>query len=100
MHAKGMDQTMIDTAVATGTAGHDVAEILGRAHRHAVPPGGHSRYGAAASGARGYRADEVAPARAVSRGTAMAICCGRTASGAWCIASGRARSACCCGATL
>ena len=53
MHAKGMDQTMTDTARGDRTADQDFAEVLGGAHGHAVPPGGYTRGGAAqAPGAR------------------------------------------------
>ena len=52
MHAKGMDQTMIDTAVATGLARQDLAQVLGRALGHAVSPGRHPRGRTPQAGAR------------------------------------------------
>ena len=41
LHAKGIDQNMIDLALATGNPGEGLAEVLGRAPRPAVPSGRH-----------------------------------------------------------
>ena len=99
MHAKGMDQTMIDMRRRHRHAGQDLAEILGRAHGHAVPPGRHPRAGAAQAGGKATRPDETQrrlaqfPALRLWRPAARG-----SAAGACCIASGPARSGCCCGA--
>ena len=39
MHAKGMDQRMIDVALGTGMPVNDLAEVLGRAHGPVLSPG-------------------------------------------------------------
>ena len=49
MHAKGIDQHMIDLALATGMPVKVSPEVLGRAHGHAVSPGRYPRTGASAS---------------------------------------------------
>ena len=41
MHAKGMDQTMIDVGRGHGPAGQHLAEVLGRAHGPALSSGRH-----------------------------------------------------------
>ena len=56
MHAKGMDQGMIDVALGYRPAGEDLAQVLGRAPGPALPPGRHPRAGTAAPGRRGDRA--------------------------------------------
>ncbi len=80
-------------------ARHGVAEILGRAHGHAVSSGRHPRPGDAARRDR-YRLDGAEHRLAQFHALRLwPICCAKTAATMCCIASGRARSACCCGAT-
>ena len=100
MHAKGIDQKMIDVAIGDRHAGQNLAEILGRASGNGLSPGSHPGIGNAARWTNEWKGFSVSPTvRGVFSVMAMGTFSSRGTAMVCSSACGPARSACCSGAT-